>query len=159
MSGLRWAAALLLTAAGFCAGDARRQRLAARRRALEETAGLLARLRQEIGYRRADLGPLYRTLAAEYSPASALGRAMGRADGFGQMAPPAPLAAEEAACFAECFAALGRADAGQECARLDYYLARFQSFLDRVREEEARSASIDRRLGLAAGAVLGLLIL
>ena len=65
MSGLRWAAALLLTAAGFCAGDARRQRLAARRRALEETAGLLARLRQEIGYRRADLGLLYRTLAAE----------------------------------------------------------------------------------------------
>ena len=159
MSGLRWAAALLLTAAGFCAGDARRQRLAARRRALEETAGLLARLRQEIGYRRADLGPLYRTLAAEYGPASALGRAMGRADGFGQMPPPAPLAAEEAACFAECFAALGRADAGQECARLDYYLARFQSFLDRVREEEARSASIDRRLGPAAGAVLGLLIL
>ena len=84
---------------------------------------------------------------------------MGRADGFGQMAPPAPLAAEEAACFAECFAALGRADAGQECARLDYYLARFQSFLGQVREEEARSASIDRRLGLAAGAVLGLLIL
>ena len=34
-----------------------------------------------------------------------------------------------------------------------------RQFLDRVREEEARSASIDRRLGLAAGAVLGLLIL
>lgn len=159
MSGLRLAAALLLTAGGFCAGDARRQRLAARRRALEEVIGLLTRLRQEIGYRRADLGPLCRTLAAEYGPDSALGRALAGADGFARLAPPAPLEKGEAACFTECFAGLGRSDAGQECARLDYYLARFETFLAGAREEEARSASLDRRLGLAAGAVLGLLIL
>ena len=159
MSGLRWAAALLLAAGGFCAGDARRQGLTARRCALEEIIGLLTRLRQEIGYRRADLGRLYRTLAEEYGPAGALGRAMRQADGFGRMQPPACLGQAEADCFAECFAALGRADAGQECARLEYYLARFGEFLARAREEEAHSASIDRRLGLAAGAVLGLLIL
>lgn len=159
MSGLRWVAALLLTAGGFCAGDARRQRLTARRCALEEIIALLTRLRQEIGYRRADLGQLYRALADGCGPDSALGCAMKQADSFGGVAPPACLGQEEAACLTECFAALGRTDAGQECARLDYYLARFDDFLARAREEEARAASIDRRLGLAAGAVLGLLIL
>ncbi len=159
MSGLRWAAALLLMLGGFCAGDARRQGLTQRRRALEELAGLLARLRQEIGYRRADLGRLYRALAAGYGPASPLGRAMAGAESFAQMAPPGALRSGEAACLAECLAALGRADAGQECARLEYYQARFERFLAAAREEEARSAAIDRRLGLAAGAVLGLLIL
>ena len=159
MSALRLLAAALLAAGGFCAGDARRQRMTARRMALEEAIGLLTRLRQEIGYRRADLGRLYPVLAAEQDPRTPLGRAMGAADAFGQVEPPAPLRPEEADCLRACLADLGRAGAGQECARLDYYLARFQSFLDRVREEEARSASIDRRLGLAAGAVLGLLIL
>ena len=69
------------------------------------------------------------------------------------------LKADEAACLTECLAALGRADAGQECARLDYYRERLDGYLDRAEEEERRSAAIDRRLGLAAGAVLGLLAL
>ena len=159
MSALRWAAAVLLAAGGLCVGEARCQQLAQRRRALEEATALLARLRQEIGYRRADLGRLYAVLAAEYGPASALGRAMAAAESFGQMPPPAPLRQEEAACLTECLAALGRADAGQECARLDYYRERMDGYLDRAEEEERRSAAIDRRLGLAAGAVLGLLAL
>ena len=45
------------------------------------------------------------------------------------------------------------------CAQLDYYLRRFGVFLEKAREEERLSASMDRRLGLAAGAILGLLVL
>ncbi len=55
---LRWAAAALLAVCGFCAGDARRQKLVRRRRTLEQTIALLTRLRQEIAYRRTDLGQL-----------------------------------------------------------------------------------------------------
>ena len=75
------------------------------------------------------------------------------------MVPPEPLKTEEAACFTACFADLGRADAKQECARLDYYLQRFDGFLTCAKEEEQLSAHLDRRLGLAAGAMLGLLML
>lgn len=82
---LRWAAAALLAICGFCAGDARRQKLARRRRTLEQTIALLTKLRQEIAYRRTDLGQLYRTLAAEYSPGDSLGRAMKKAECFAGM--------------------------------------------------------------------------
>ena len=75
------------------------------------------------------------------------------------MQPPSTLREEEAACFAACFSGLGHADAKQECARLDYYRERFDDFLNQAREEEQRSASLDRRLGLAVGAMLGLLVL
>lgn len=158
MSALRLLATALLAAGGFCAGDARRQRMTARRMALEEAIALLTRLRQEIGYRRADLGRLYPVLAAEQDPRTPLGRAMGAADAFGQVEPPAPLRPEEADCLRACLADLGRAGAGQECARLDYYLERMAAFLAQAREDERLSAGLDRRLGFAAGAVLGMLL-
>lgn len=161
MSGavLRLTAAVLLTVGGFCVGEARRQKLAARRRSLEAVLELLTRLRQEIAYRRTDLNRLYSILAAECSPGGPLEKVFRAADGFGQMQPPSALHPEEAACFAACFGSLGHADAKQECARLDYYRERFGGFLDQAREEEQRSANLDRRLGLAAGAMLGLLVL
>ncbi len=155
----RCAAAALLTAGGLCVGEARCQRFAARRRALEETVGLLCRIREEIDYRRADLGGLYRSLSAEYPPDGPLGRAMRAADGFCRLAPPAALGRAEGACFAECMAGLGHSGARQECSRLDYYVRRFEDFLSQARQAEACSRSLDRRLGFAAGAMLGLLVL
>lgn len=161
MSGavFRLTAAVLLTVGGFCVGEARRQKLTARRRTLESVLELLTRLRQEIAYRRTDLNRLYAILAAGCGPGSPLERSFRDAEGFGQMQPPATLRDEEAACFAACFGGLGHADAKQECARLDYYKERFGGFLDQAREEEQRSTSLDRRLGLAVGAMLGLLVL
>lgn len=161
MSGgsLRLAAAVLLTVCGFCAGDIRRQKLSARRRALENMIALLTRLRQEISYRRTDLGLLYRTLAAEEQDDSPLEASFRKGGSFHQMAPPAMLRPDESACFIECFSSLGRTDAKQECARLTYYLERFEDFLARAKEEERLSVSLDRRLGLAIGAMLGLLVL
>lgn len=161
MSGsvLRLGAAALLTVCGFCAGDARRQKFSVRRRTLEAVISLLTRLRQEISYRRTDLNALYRSLAAGQSASSPLAASFQTGDTFSRMAPPGSLRPEEAACFTECFSSLGHTDAKQECARLDYYLDRFESYLTLAREEEQLSASLDRRLGLAAGAMLGLLLL
>lgn len=158
-AGFRWAAAALLTLSGFCAGNARRQHLTARRRTLEAIIALLTRLRQEIAYRRRDLDRLYQAVAGGCGPGDPLAQTIRSAGSFRQMAPPAVLRQEEADCFAACFAELGHADAKQECARLDYSLQRFGLFLEKAREEEQRSASLDCRLGIAAGAVLGMLIL
>ena len=66
---LRWAAAALLAICGFCAGDARRQKLARRRRTLEQTIALLTRLRQEIAYRRTD----WDSCTAPWQPSTAPG--------------------------------------------------------------------------------------
>lgn len=161
MSGtaLRLAAAALLTLCGFCAGDTRRQKRTARRRTLEEIVGLLIRLRQEIACRRTDLNRFYRTLSSEYPPASPLKKVFCQGSCFQNLQPPALLEREQAACFVECFSGLGRTDAKQECARLDYYLQRFDGFLTRARQDEQLSLSLDRRLGLAAGALLGLLVM
>ena len=108
---LRMAAAVLLTVCGFCLGDARRQKLTARRRTLEAVTELLTRLRQEIAYRRTDLGQLYHTLATEYDSSNPLGNTFRLGNCFQQMVPPESLKTEEAACFTACFADLGHADA------------------------------------------------
>ena len=157
---LRLAAAALLTLCGFCAGDTRRQKYTARRRTLEEIVGLLLRLRQEIDCRRTDLNRLYQTLASAYPPDSPLKQIFLHGSSFQKLLPPDLLEQEQAACFSECFAGLGRTDAKQECARLDYYyLQRFDGFLTQARQDEQLSLSLDRRLGLAAGALLGLLVM
>ena len=161
MSGtaLRLAAAALLTLCGFCAGDTRRQKRTARRRTLEEIVGLLMRLRQEIACRRTDLNRLYRTLSSEYPLDSPMKKIFCQESCFKTLHPPALLDQEQAACFSECFSGLGRSDAKQECARLDYYLQRFDGFLTKARQDEQLSLHLDRRLGLAAGALLGLLVM
>ena len=156
---LRLAAAALLTLCGFCAGDTRRQKRSARRRTLEEIVGLLIRLRQEIACRRTDLNRLYQTRASAYPPDSPLKQIFLHGSSFQKLLPPDLLEQEQAACFSECFAGLGRTDAKQECARLDYYLQRFGDFLTKARQEERLSLHLDRRLGLAAGALLGLLVM
>lgn len=156
---LRLAAAALLTLCGFCAGDTRRQKRSARRRILEEIMGLLMRLRQEIACRRTDLNQLYQTLTSEYPPDSLLKNIFLQGSCFQKLPPPDLLEKEQAACFSECFSGLGRTDAKQECARLDYYLQRFNDFLTKARQDEQLSLNLDRRLGLAVGALLGLLVM
>lgn len=156
---LRLTAAILLTLCGFCAGDTRRQNRSARRRTLEEITGLLLRLRQEIACRRTNLNWLYQMLASEYQTDSPLKKLFCQGTCFQELQPPALLKQEQARCFTECFAGLGHTDAKQECARLDYYLQRFDAFLIIARKEEQISMNLDRRLGLAAGALLGLLVM
>lgn len=156
---LRMAAAALLTLCGFCVGDIRRQNRSSRRRILEEIVGLLMRLRQEIACRRTDLNCLYQILASEYPLGGPLKKSFCVGTSFQNLQPPMLLEQEQAACFVECFSGLGRTDARQECARLDYYLQRFDVFLTRARQDEQLSLSLDRRLGLAAGALLGLLVM
>lgn len=156
---LRLAAAALFTLCGFCVGDIRRQNRSARRRALEETVGLLMRLRQEIACRRTDLNWLYQTLMSEYPLNSSLKKSFCKGTCFQNLQPPALLQQEQTVCFVECFSGIGRTDAKQECARLDYYLQRFEDFLTKARQDEQLSLSLDRRLGLAAGALLGLLVM
>lgn len=145
--------ALLLVLCGWCAGETHRKYISARSAALRQTQALLQRIRQEIAYRRIDLNRLYRQLCAEGlcgPPAEG---------GFQRMPPPGSFSAEEKACFAECMAGLGRTEAQQECERLDYYIQRFADFRREAEQKEREAAALDRKIGLAAGAMLALLFL
>ena len=53
----------------------------------------------------------------------------------GPRVPPKALSEAEQACFAECMSGLGRTSAEQECERLDYYIARFQEFLQQAQQQ------------------------
>lgn len=151
MSGLRALGALLLIGCGGCAGSAWQARLKARTDALRQTVRLLRRVRQEVAYRRTDFARLAQTLCREgILPPGAV---------LQGLAPPPALRREEAACFAECFGGLGRSGAEQECARLDYYIGRFEEFTGEAQRAAAAQAGLACRLGLAAGAVLALLFL
>ncbi len=159
MTYCRLIAAALFTACGWCAGDTHCRKAASRRAALEATIQLLERIQQEINYRLSDLGRLYKTLQQEAMPGSVIAEQLTRADCFQKMEPPPCFNMEEAACFGECMRGLGRTAAVQECARLDYYIQRFNVFLQRAQQAEQTCAGLDRRLGLAAGAMLGLALL
>lgn len=152
MSLLRAAAALVLVCGGWCAGEAWQTRLAAHEAAVRDTLALLQRVRQEIAYRREDLYALAEQLRCEglLPPQSA---------SLQTLAPPLALTRQEAACFAECFAGLGRSAAQAECERLELYICRFEAFLAAAAQRSRAGAALSRRLGLAAGAVLALLVL
>lgn len=152
---LHWMGTLLLVACGWCAGEAHRRQVRAHSAALRRTQALLQRIRQEIAYRQVELNRLYRQLWAE----ELCGPPNAQDGAFQQMQPPGSFSAEEKACFAECMAGLGRTEAQQECERLDYYIQRFGDFLQAAEQKERESAALDRRVGLAAGAMLALLFL
>lgn len=65
MSALRWAGALMLALCGWCVGDALAQKLQAEVDALEDTVHLLEDIREEIAFRRQDLGRLRERLTRE----------------------------------------------------------------------------------------------
>lgn len=155
----RLLAAGLLTLGGWCAGDGLAYRLELRCRTMEQIFLLLQRLQQEIGYRRTDLRQLFCILQQEADPQEEWGRALLSAEGFQALIPPSCLNQTESRFVSECFAGLGHTAAQMECARLDYYIHRCDELLQKVRRQQRQSAGLDRRLGLAIGASLGLLIL
>ena len=146
MSALRWAGALMLALCGWCVGDALAQKLQAEVDALEDTVHLLEDIREEIAFRRQDLGRLRERLTRE-------GRKIQTA------LPPPALGKREAAWFHACFAGLGRTEAEQECQRLEQYADKFRMALAQCRAELQQRRALSRRLGLAAGLALGVLLL
>ena len=152
MTLLRGMGALLLPICGWLAGNAVEERDIGHLTALEQTIRLLQRLRQEIQFRRADLQQLFCRLRQE-------GAFSLSGDSFWTMPAPAALSQPEKQCFAECMSGLGKSTAEQECQRLDYYIARFAEGLQQAQRSAQARAGLPRRLGLAAGAVLALMIL
>ena len=150
-SPLRGLGLLLLPLCGWLAGDAVQAKTALHLAALQRTIELLQRIRQEIQYRRADLQSLYRQLCREGLLAQPPGGTLQ------QLPAPEDLLAAERVCFTECFRGLGRAEAAQECERLDYYTARFEDYLQQARRAAQRQAGLPHRLGLAGGIMLALL--
>ena len=146
--------ALLFLLCGWLAGDAVRQKTDRHLRALEQTLLLFQRLRQEIYYRRTDLQQLYFCLQQEeLVPAAEAGQCLQ------QLPPPDALSQEEQRVFEECISGLGRAEADQECERMEYYIARFQDSLHQAQTAAQAQAGLPQKLGLAAGAVLALVLI
>ena len=145
---------LLLPVCGWAAGDAFQQKTEMHLHALQQTIRLLQRIRQEIEFRRADLGLLCVQLQRE----GVLER-LRKGQTFQTLSAPGLLLPEEQKCFEECMSGLGRTEAAQECERLDYYIARFQAFQQQAQQTAQAQAGLPHRLGLAAGVVLALVFL
>ncbi len=146
--------AVLLPLGGWLAGDAFQQNSREHIRALEWTVGLLQRIRQEIEFRMADLRQLDSQLQREgFFPE------MSEHHCLQELPAPSALSSAEKQCFRACISGLGRAEAAQECERLSYYIARFQELLQQARRAEQAQSGLPHRLGLAAGAVLALVLL
>lgn len=146
--------ALLLPLGGWLAGDAVQQRSREHCEALIWAIELLQRIRQEIEFRRADLNLLYSQLLHE-----GILEESGECKCLQQVSAPHSLSPAERRCFEECISRLGRTDAAQECEQLCYYIARFQEYLARARQNETAQAGLSHRLGFAAGAILALVML
>ena len=133
---LRVMGAALFPLCGWLAGDSLRQKTDRHLRALVQVLELFQRLLRE------NLLPPDKGVQT-----------------LQQIQSPAELSAAEQQCFAECMAGLGKTEARQECERLDYYAARFQEYLQKAQQTAQRQANLPQKLGLAAGAVLALMVL
>ena len=142
----------MLALCGWCIGDALAQKLQAEVDALEDTVHLLEDIREEIAFRRQDLGRLRERLTRE-------GRLRTKNSRIQTALPPPALGKREAAWFHACFAGLGRTEAEQECQRLEQYADKFRMALVQCRAELQQRRALSRRLGLAAGLALGVLLL
>ena len=149
-----WVGAALLPLCGWLTGTALQAGKEQHILQLRHTVELLWRIRQEVAYRRPDMELLCRCLIQEE-----LLEDMVPAEKLQDLAPPESFRAEERLCIKQCFSGLGQCEAAQECERLDYYIARFEAFLQQVQQEAAACAGLSCRLGLAAGAVLALIFL
>ena len=149
-----WVGAALLPLCGWLTGTVLQAGKEQHILQLRHTVELLRRIRQEVAYRRPDMELLCRCLIQE-----GLLENMVPAEKLQDLAPPESFRAEEKLCFEQCFSGLGQCEAAQECERLDYYIARFEAFLQQAQQEAAACAGLSCRLGLAAGAVLALIFL
>lgn len=152
MSALRLVGALMLTVCGWCAGDALAQKQQAELDALESTVHLLEDVREEIAFRRQDFAVLCERFTRE-------GRLCTQNSRMQTALPPPALRPREAEWFRECFAGLGHTEAEQECQRLEQYLGKFRTALAQCRAGMQQRRVLARKLGLAAGLALGVLLL
>lgn len=150
------AGAALIVLCGWGTGRVFCQSAARRRRTLAQIAALLQRLREEIGYRRADLPQLYQKMEKdavypllELQPGGS----------FQTLEPPAVLTEEERTLFTECFRQLGRTTSAQESAQLDYYIQFFDRACRQAAETETQAGRLYGRLGLGVGAMAAILLL
>ena len=150
MKTLRIVCALFWLGCGWCVGDAVCTRTRRHLEALEQTILLLQRIRQEVGYRRADLSLLFRRLKQE---------GLIEGDSFQRVCPPLALSRQERACLLECFSGLGRTEAEQECRRLEFYQERFRVFLQQAQEQARPQLELCHKLGFAAGLAAAILCL
>ena len=144
--------ALLLPLCGWLAGDAIQARTVQHLAALQKCLALLERIRQEVAFRQADLQQLYAELCRE-------GILESGARCLQEAPPPEGLTREEQQCFRTCMSGLGRAEAQQECEQLDYYRARLQALQQTAEHAARRQAGLPRKLGLAAGMAMALLLI
>ena len=137
--------ALLLPLCGWLAGDAIQARTVQHLAALQKCLALLERIRQEVAQ-------LYAELCRE-------GILESGARCLQEAPPPEGLTREEQQCFRTCMSGLGRAEAQQECEQLDYYRARLQALQQTAEHAARRQAGLPRKLGLAAGMAMALLLI
>ena len=72
--------------------------------------------------------------------------------------PPQSFSPQEAACFAECFSALGHTEAEQACSRLAFYQERFRSFLQQQEKAAQSRLVLAPKLGILLGLTAAILL-
>ena len=152
MTALRLVGTFFLVVCGWCAGDAVCIRTQEHLEALRQTIALLEEIEQEITFRRADLNMLSKKLQREH-------KLFCSAQMIQTAIPPQSFSPQEAACFAECFSALGHTEAEQACSRLAFYQERFTLFLQQAQEHARPQLELSHKLGFAAGLAAAIICL
>ena len=152
MTALRLVGTFFLVVCGWCAGDAVCIRTQEHLEALRQTIALLEEIEQEITFRRADLNMLSKKLQREH-------KLFCSAKMIQTAIPPQSFSPQEAACFAECFSALGHTEAEQACSRLAFYQERFTLFLQQAQEHARPQLELSHKLGFAVGLAAAILCL
>ena len=119
--------------------------------ALRQTIALLEEIEQEITFRRADLNMLSKKLQREH-------KLFCSAKMIQTAIPPQSFSPQEAACFAECFSALGHTEAEQACSRLAFYQERFRSFLQQQEKAAQSRLVLAPKLGILLGLTAAILL-
>ncbi|RGF79342.1 hypothetical protein DXA70_03215 [Faecalibacterium sp. OF04-11AC] len=140
MTALRLVGTFFLVVCGWCAGDAVCIRTQEHLEALRQTIALLEEIEQEITFRRADLNMLAKKLQREH-------KLFCSAKMIQTAIPPQSFSPQEAACFAECFSALGHTEAEQACSRLAFYQERFRSFCSSRKKPHRAAWCLPRNSG------------
>ncbi len=147
----------MLALAGWYGGVVACGRMTMHRIALGETVALLKTLEEEISFRRANLNTVFRQFIQRGTFANVL--PSHAAATFQTLSPPNCFTKEECAAFADCFSHLGYTNAAQECERLARYRKQFEAFHQAAIQNEQSALAIDRKIGLAIGSMLALVLL
>lgn len=151
MTALRLVGTFFLVVCGWCAGDAVCIRTQEHLEALRQTIALLEEIEQEITFRRADLNMLAKKLQREH-------KLFCSSKMIQTAIPPQSFSPQEAACFAECFSALGHTEAEQACSRLAFYQERFRSFLQQQEKAAQSRLALAPKLGILLGLTAAILL-